>query len=230
MTSFQPIKIFDGFVHLVQHSENPDLAVANSARVSFGKRVTELSEGDIKLIGFLMRERHGTPFEHNFFSFHIKCPIFVAREWFRHRISSFNEFSMRYSSFSPEFFIPSPEDVRTQVGKPGAYHFEPHPDQIVVLEWIAMVEQLCEKAEAIYKWALDNGIAKEQARIILPVNTYTEFYWSVNARSLMNFLSLRNDNHAMKEIRDFAMAIELMFGKVMPHTRNAFVECNRIAI
>ena len=102
-----------------------DLSVVNGARVSFARRVDEMDEADEGLIRFLMRERHGTPFEHNAFRFHVRTPIFVAREWFRHRIGSFNEFSMRYARATDDFYVPAPEDVRTQVGKPGSYSFEP---------------------------------------------------------------------------------------------------------
>src|SRR5438876_10841557 len=101
-----------------------DLSVANAARVSFARRKEELDEADEGLIRVHMRERHGTPFEHNAFRFHIRCPIFVAREWFRHRVGSFNEFSMRYAKATDEFYVPEPDDVRSQVGKPGAYTFE----------------------------------------------------------------------------------------------------------
>ena len=102
-----------------------DLSVVNAARVSFAQRSEQLDERDHGLIRFLMRERHGTPFEHNAFRFHVKLPIFVMREWARHRIGSFNEWSARYSQLDAEFYIPEPEDVRTQVGKPGAYSFDP---------------------------------------------------------------------------------------------------------
>src|SRR3954463_2980023 len=107
-----------------------DLSVVNGARVSFARRKEEMEEADEGLIRFLMRERHGTPFEHNAFRFHVRCPIFVAREWFRHRVGSFNEFSMRYARASDEFYVPAPEDVRTQVGKPGSYAFEPVSDEL----------------------------------------------------------------------------------------------------
>ena len=102
-----------------------DLSVVNGARVSFARRKDEMDESDEGLIRFLMRDRHGTPFEHNAFRFHIRCPIFVAREWMRHRVGSFNEFSLRYAKATDDFYVPEPEDVRTQVGKPGAYTFEP---------------------------------------------------------------------------------------------------------
>ena len=118
------IRVLDhGFVRL-DDAMADDLSVVNGARVSFARRKTEMDESDEGLIRFLMRDRHGSPFEHNAFRFHIRCPIFVAREWFRHRIGSFNEFSMRYAKATDDFYVPEPEDVRTQVGKPGAYSFE----------------------------------------------------------------------------------------------------------
>src|ERR671922_2225435 len=113
-----------GFVRL-DDSMASDLSVVNAARVSFARRKTELDDADAGLIRFLTRDRHGTPFEHNAFRFHVRCPIFVAREWMRHRVGSFNEFSMRYAKATDDFYVPEPEDVRTQVGKPGAYTFEP---------------------------------------------------------------------------------------------------------
>src|ERR671925_1478192 len=102
-----------------------DLAVVNGARVSFNEASEEMTDRDAGLIRFLMRERHGTPFEHNAFRFHIKLPIFVMREWARHRMGSFNEWSGRYSRLEPEFYVPEPADVRTQEGKPGPYSFDP---------------------------------------------------------------------------------------------------------
>src|ERR687883_760928 len=121
----QTIRVLDhGFVRL-DDAMADDLSVVNGARVSFARRKEELDESDEGLIRFLMRDRHGTPFEHNAFRFHVRCPLFVAREWFRHRVGSFNEFSMRYAKATDEFYVPEPEDVRTQVGKPGAYSFEP---------------------------------------------------------------------------------------------------------
>src|SRR5213595_4069413 len=119
------IRVLDhGFVRL-DGSMATDLSVVNAARVSFARRKEEVDEADEGLIRFLMRDRHGTPFEHNAFRFHIRCPIFVAREWMRHRVGSFNEFSMRYAKASDDFYVPEAEDVRSQVGKPGAYSFEP---------------------------------------------------------------------------------------------------------
>src|SRR5206468_3479160 len=118
-----------GFVRL-DDAMADDLSVVNAARVSFARRKEVMEEADTGLIRFLMRERHGTPFEHNSFRFHIRAPIFVAREWFRHRIGSFNEFSMRYAKATDDFYVPVPEDVRSQVGKPGAYSFEPVTEEV----------------------------------------------------------------------------------------------------
>src|SRR3954467_1364616 len=119
------IRVLDhGFVRL-DGSMASDLSVVNGARVSFARKKDDMDESDEGLIRFLMRDRHGTPFEHNAFRFHIRCPIFVAREWMRHRIGSFNEFSMRYAKATDDFYVPEAGDVRTQVGKPGAYSFEP---------------------------------------------------------------------------------------------------------
>src|SRR5215216_2181957 len=124
------IRVLDhGFVRL-DDAMATDLSVVNAARVSFARRRDEMDDSDEGLIRFLMRDRHGTPFEHNAFRFHIRCPIFVAREWFRHRIGSFNEFSMRYAKATDDFYVPEPEDVRSQVGKPGAYSFEPVSDEL----------------------------------------------------------------------------------------------------
>ncbi len=122
--STRQIPVLDhGFVRL-DNAMADDLSVVNAARVSFAQQVDEMTSREEGLIRFLMRERHGTPFEHNAFRFHIKTPIFVCREWMRHRVGSFNEWSGRYSQLEPEFYIPAAEDVRTQVGKPGSYSFE----------------------------------------------------------------------------------------------------------
>ena len=214
-----------GFVRL-DAAMADDLSVVNGARVSFGQRSEELAERDAGLIRFLIRERHGSPFEHNAFRFHIKLPIFVMREWARHRIGSFNEWSARYSRLDPEFYVPEPEDVRTQVGKPGAYSFDPVPDEVAERTRVAQRE-VYEQAYAAYLKMLEDGVAREVARNVLPVAIYTQFYWTVNARSLMNFLSLRNAPTAQREIRRYAEAVETLFAERMPVTHAAFVENGR---
>ena len=216
-----------GFVRL-DDAMASDLSVVNGARVSFARHKSEMDESDAGLIRFLMRERHGTPFEHNSFRFHIRCPIFVAREWMRHRTSSYNEFSMRYAKATEDFYLPAPEDVRTQVGKPGAYSFEPVSDELAETTRIELRE-IYDSAYAAYERLVDLGVARELARCVIPVGAYTEFYWTVNARSLMNFISLRAAEAAQREIRLYAEACERFFAERMPITHAAFVTNDRVA-
>ncbi|CAN5115223.1 FAD-dependent thymidylate synthase [soil metagenome] len=205
-----------------------DLSVVNAARVSFARRKEEMDESDEGLIRFLMRDRHGTPFEHNSFRFHIRTPLFVAREWFRHRIGSFNEFSMRYARATDEFYIPEPEDVRSQVGKPGAYSFEPVSDELAETAREEL-RAVYEAAYGAYERLVEAGVARELARAAIPVGAYTEFYWTVNARALMNFVSLRAADTAQREIRRYADACELFLAEKMPVTHASFAASGRIA-
>jgi len=224
----QTIPVLDhGFVRL-DDAMADDLSVVNGARVSFARRKEELDESDEGLIRFLMRERHGTPFEHNAFRFHVRCPIFVAREWFRHRVGSFNEFSMRYARASDEFYVPAAEDVRTQVGKPGSYSFEPVGDELAEATR-QKLQEVYETAFRAYEQLVELGVAREVARAGLPVGAYTEFYWTVNARSLMNFVSLRAAETAQREIRRYAEAVERFLEQHMPITYAAFVASGRVA-
>ncbi len=216
-----------GFVRLDEAMAD-DLSVVNGARVSFARHKTEMDDSDAGLIRFLMRDRHGTPFEHNAFRFHIRAPIFVAREWFRHRVGSFNEFSMRYARATDDFYVPEAEDVRTQVGKPGAYSFEPVSEEVAETTREEL-RQVYETAYATYERLVELGVARELARAVLPVGAYTEFYWTVNARALMNFLSLRNSGNAQREIRRYAEACERFFAERMPVTHEAFVASGRTA-
>ncbi len=216
-----------GFVRL-DDAMASDLSVVNSARVSFGRRKEEMDESDEGLVRFLMRDRHGTPFEHNAFRFHIRAPIFVVREWMRHRVGSFNEFSMRYAKATSDFYVPEADDVRSQVGKPGAYSFEPVDAELA--------EQTREELQAVYDQAFETyerlvelGVARELARSVMPVGAYTEFYWTVNARALMNFVSLRAAETAQREIRRYAEAVETFLAEKMPVTHAAFVAAGRVA-
>jgi thymidylate synthase (FAD) len=215
-----------------------DLAVVNAARVSLAGRseweydgegegtYVSLSKRDAGLIGYLMRERHGTPFEHGYFRFRVKAPIFVFREWHRHRVGhSYNEWSARYSELQPEFYVP--EDVVTQTGKPGAYIFEP----LLGAEkgiFQGVLERTSRDAYEQYQMAMAMGVAKQQARLFLPVNIYSEMIWSVNPRSLMHFLGLRNAPQAQAEIRAYAEAAESIFRQEMPVTYEAFLANNRV--
>lgn len=207
-----------------------DLSVVNGAKVSFAKQVDSVGDAEAGIISYMMRNKHGSPFEHNAFTFHIKCPIFVAREWQRHRIGSFNEWSGRYSELEPEFYIPNIENVRTPVkdSKPGHYAFtELDRSQATLFSQSLQVE--CERLFTIYRASLSAGVAKEQARFFLPVNIYTQFWWTVNARSLMNFLNLRTAQSAQWEIRQFAVAVEEFFSRKMPVTYKAWVANGTVA-
>ena len=216
-----------GFVRL-DAAMASDLSVVNAARVSFARHKEAMDESDEGLIRFLMREQHATPFEHSVFRFHVRAPIFVVREWVRHRWSSFNEFSMRYAKATEDFYVPEPEDVRTQVGKPGSYSFEPvEPDVAEAAR--DELRAVYESAFAAYERLMELGVARELARLVMPVGAYTEFYWTVNARSLMNFVSLRAAETAQREIRRYADACEHFFAEAMPVTHAAFVTLDRVA-
>ncbi len=215
-----------GFVRL-DASMADDISVVNAARVSFAKSQTEMDAAAKGLINFLMREKHGTPFEHNSFRFHVKCPLFVAREWFRHRIGSFNEFSARYSEVKDDFFVPYASDVRSQVGKPGSYEFATM-DKEVANQAINIIEQANKNSYSSYLELLEIGVAKELSRTVLPVGMYTQFYWTVNARAMMNFLSLRLAKSAQADIRQYAKSVESYFAREMPVTYKAWVENGQV--
>jgi thymidylate synthase (FAD) len=204
-----------------------DLAVVNGARVSFNDASDQMSERDAGLIRFLMRNRHGSPFEHGYFRFVVKAPLFVVREHHRHRAGhSYNEWSGRYSKMKPEFYVP--EYVRTQIGKPGAYTFEPVDDATGDAARAA-IEENARRSFETYEQLLADGVAKEVARGVLPLSLYTKYYWSCNPRSLMHFCSLRNHSDAQFEIRAYADAAEQFFARHMPVTHGAFVANGRVA-
>lgn len=205
-----------------------DLQVVNSARISYDVQHARLEEGDDRLINFLMKNRHGTPFESSVFTFHVSAPIFVIREWHRHRIASYNEVSARYIEMPDKFYVPKGEYVREQVGKSGNYHFEAMPKGIAD-DIQAEIEASQRSARKIYEGLIKQGVAKEVARIVLPVSLYSEFYFTVNARSLMNFISLRSHHKALKEIQEYAKALEAMFALRMPITHECFNLNGRIA-
>lgn len=225
----------DVTVELIKHSAE-DVDVVRAARVSTqGEGSLDVSDKEMSgLINFLMRERHGSPFEHSYFTFYVKAPIFVWREHMRHRIASYNEESGRYKELAPEFYIPSPERKLVQVGKTGAYHFEDGtPTQYGIS--ITQMRRTCEQAYHSYKAMLDEGVAKEVARMVLPVSIYSSAYVTMNARALMNFLSLRQsapDSHfpsyPQREIEMVAEKYEEIFKQAMPLTHLAFINNGRV--
>lgn len=175
-----------------------DVDVVNAARVSHGKFVTEISEYDIKLIRFLMRHRHTSPFEHNQLSFRVKAPLFVARQWMRHRMNSYNEISYRYVKAPLEFYIPPKwrsQDTKNKQASVGSFDNEDFKKQYVTA---------IKKSIQTYEYLLENGLCRELARGLLPLCTYTQFIYTCNLHSLMHFMRLRLDAGAQFEIRQYA--------------------------
>jgi thymidylate synthase (FAD) len=222
----------DVTVDLIQQMGD-DSSVVRAARVSSGS-VSVSGEKDKGLINYLMRDRHGSPFEHNAFTFYIEAPIFVFREFMRHRIASYNEESGRYKELEPVFYVPSLERKLVQIGKPGAYTFEPGTEEQME-DVQSYTECASEDAYDVYQSLLNKGIAREVARMVLPLNIYSSMYVTMNARSLMNFLSLRSEKQGtypsfpQHEIAMVADKMENIFSGFMPVTYKAFVENGRVA-
>ncbi len=229
----------DVVVELVRASAQ-DADVLFAARVSTkGESSLEDVDGDASrsagLVNYLMRDRHGSPFEHNSMTFYVQAPIFVFREFMRHRIASYNEESGRYRELRPVFYVPGPERKLVQEGKPGAYTFvDGTAEQHALVD--AETRAVCEHAYAAYQRMLDAGVAREVARIVLPVTIYSSMYVTLNARSLMNFLSLRtkrDDAHfpsfPQREIEMCAEQMERFWAELMPVTHAAFEKNGRVA-
>ncbi len=185
-----------------------DIDVANAARVSYGKFVTEMSERDEKLIRFLMKHDHTSPFEHNQLSFRVKAPIFVARQWFRHRMNAYNEISYRYVKSALEFYIPKKwrhQDTQNKQASVGAFDDD---------DMMQVYKDALAQAQQAYEKLLEKGLCRELSRGLLPLCTYTEFIFTCNLHSLMHFLRLRLHPGAQYEIRSFAAGM-LVLG--LPH-------------
>jgi thymidylate synthase (FAD) len=216
-----------GHVHL-EDSMGTDLHIVNNARVSFDQESDEFTAKERGLLNFLMRERHGSPWEAVIFRFDVKAPIFVVREWQRHRISSFNEQSARYSQIPEHFYVPERDYCREQVGTPGNYAFTRIEDDAIADRTIATIEQVQRDAFDAYHRMLEDGVAKELARTVLPVGMFSRMKWTVNLRGLFNFLQLRNHEHAQREIRDYAIAVEELAKSVVPVAFEVFEENGRV--
>ena len=229
----------DMSVELVKSSAS-DADVIWAARVSTAgdKSLEDVGADPAKsegLINYLARERHGSPFEHTSMTFFISAPIFVFREFMRHRIASYNEESGRYRELKPVFYIPSKERKLVQIGKAGAYTFvDGTPEQFDIT--VAAIKETCSLAYANYQKMLDAGVAREVARAVLPVTLYSSMYVTMNARALMNFLSLRTaregshfPSYPQREIEMVAEKMEAHFAKLMPITYGAFQKSGRIA-
>lgn len=220
-----------GFIRVVDYMGD-DAAVVQAARVSYGARTRRVRE-DRGLIRYLMRHRHTTPFEMCSIKFHVKLPIFVARQWIRHRTASVNEYSARYSVLDREFYLPAPEDLAVQ-SKSNAQGRDESVSPDVADEIRRLLEQDARHAYSRYEWLLNEqpdgspvdpdrpGLARELARISLPLSTYTQWYWKVNLHNLLHFLQLRADPHAQTEIRVYAEAMLGIVRRWVPVVAEAF--------
>lgn len=231
---YEPIEVLDhGFVRVVDYMGD-DSAVVQAARVSYGKGTKKVTE-DAGLIKYLMRHRHSTPFEMCEIKFHVKLPIFVARQWIRHRTANVNEYSARYSILDREFYIPTPENLGAQA----VVNRQGRGDVLQGDEAAAVMKLLREDSESVYAHYEEmlnqredgttieegrQGLARELARMNLTLNYYTQWYWKVDLHNLLHFLSLRADPHAQYEIRVYAEAMLDVVKRWVPAVFDAFSE------
>ncbi len=231
---YEPIEVLDhGFVRVVDYMGD-DSAVVQAARVSYGKGTKKVTE-DAGLIKYLMRHRHSTPFEMCEIKFHVKLPIFVARQWIRHRTANVNEYSARYSILDREFYIPTPENLGAQA----VVNRQGRGDVLQGEEAAAVMKLLREDSESVYAHYEEmlnqredgttieegrQGLARELARMNLTLNYYTQWYWKVDLHNLLHFLSLRADPHAQYEIRVYAEAMLDVVKRWVPAVFDAFSE------
>jgi len=219
------IALVDAMPRLVPEGQTADSAIVQAARVSYGQGTKKVSE-DRGLIRYLMRHRHTTPFEMIEFKFHVAMPIFVARQWIRHRTANVNEYSARYSIVPDRFYHPALDAVRKQSPSNRQGGEEPFdldaPDQAATAQDYLDYLDHVESQYARYTSLMDRGVSRELARAGLPVSAYTEWYWKCDLHNILRFLSLRMDAHAQKEIRDYADAMCALIEPIVPISVEAF--------
>jgi thymidylate synthase (FAD) len=211
-----------GFVRLVD-SMGSDLSIARAARVSYDAawRAGEDEGSDHRLIRYLMKNRHTTPFESVVFQFEVKAPIFVMRQWHRHRMATVNELSSRYRELPEEFYVPRPEDIGIQsTSSKQARVLTGATDEVSA----ELIRKACEDAFTIYRGLLERGVPRELARSVLPVATYSHMFWKIDLHNLLHFLTLRMHAHAQLEIRSFAHAILSLIEPIVPVSIAAWKE------
>ena len=233
---YKPFPVLDhGFVRVVDYMGN-DNSIVQAARVSYGKGTKKVNQ-DKGLINYLIRHWHTTPFEMCEIKFHIKMPIFVARQWIRHRTANVNEYSARYSVLDKEFYIPSPENIAPQSNNNHQGRSEgqelTQEESNIVLDILKNDSDNCYKNYQRLMNEDENGniidedfsgVARELARMNLPINAYTQWYWKIDLHNLMHFLRLRADNHAQYEIRVYADIMIDIMEKWVPFAFEAFVD------
>ena len=214
-------KVLDkGFVRLVDYLGS-DQRIVQAARVSYGEGTKTVSQ-DAALIDYLLRHQHTSPFEQVVFTFHLKMPIFVARQWVRHRMGRMNEVSGRYSIMKEEFYVPELQDIEGQSSNNKQGRADEPFEQEKAEKNRAELQAGQKSAYESYSELLETGLAREIARINLPLSLYTEFYWQMDLNNLLKFLKLRLDGHAQFEIREFANAIFEIVKIVCPMAASSF--------
>lgn len=219
------VALVDAMPRLVPTGQTADQAIVQAARVSYGVGTKKVNE-DRGLIRYLLRHRHTTPFEMVEFKFHCAMPIFIARQWIRHRTANVNEYSARYSVLPDRFYKPPADEVRKQSAsnrQGGEEHFDAaDPEQVAsAQDFLAYLDQV-EGNYKTYEGLLEKGVSRELARIGLPVSMYTEWYWKCDLHNILRFLSLRLDPHAQREIRDYAQAMAALIEPIVPVTMEAW--------
>lgn len=213
------IALVDAMPRLVPVDSTADSAIVQAARVSYGAGTKKVNE-DRGLIRYLLRHRHTTPLEMVEFKFHVVMPIFIARQWIRHRTANVNEYSARYSVMPDRFYRPTIENVRKQSMSNRQGGEEP-VDVGTAEEFLKYLDK-SQEMYGEYERLMEKGVSRELARIALPVSVYTEWYWKCNLHNILHFLSLRMDEHAQQEIRDFANAMYALIKPIVPMTAEAF--------
>ena len=217
------VSLVDVMPRMAPVGKTADYAIVQAARVSYGAGTKQVNE-DRGLIRYLARHRHSTPFEMVEFKFHHVMPIFVARQWIRHRTANVNEYSARYSIVKDRFYHPAPDNVRQQSAS-NRQGGEAPTDSATAAEFLEYLERVEQDYEQYQKF-IDKGVAREIARIALPASVYTEWYWKIDLHNLFHFLSLRMDPHAQQEIRDYATAMFKLIQPIVPIAAEAFLDYN----
>ena len=215
--------LIDVMPRLVAQGQTADSAIVQAARVSYGQGTKKVSE-DRGLIRYLLRHRHTTPVEMIEFKFHVVMPIFIARQWIRHRTANVNEYSARYSVVPDRFYVPSVDNIRKQsmANRQGG----DEPVDVGTAEEFLHYLDRCQQQYVEYQRLLDKGVSRELARLGLPVNVYTEWYWKCDLHNILHFLSLRMDAHAQQEIQDYAWAMFELIKPIVPIASEAFMDYN----
>jgi thymidylate synthase (FAD) len=214
------VALVDVMPRIAPEGQTADYAIVQAARTSYGDGTKAINE-DIGLIRYLLRHNHTTPIEMIEFKFLIRMPIFVCRQWIRHRTANVNEYSGRYSVMKDDFYYPEPTNVRQQ-SKTNKQGGDQPIDFTDAQNFIGKINQICEDAYSAYEDAMSKGVSREQARMFLPVTNYTELYWKIDLHNLLHFLSLRCDSHAQQEIRVFGEAILKLITPIVPITIQAW--------